>query len=181
MSASVPEHRVCKVRPRSRARGAASFSRPPNIPFLGQTLLPVSVLRGWTPLPSHLSPPPSQHPDVSGSPWRRRSGKCRGVPRKFRVRRALTRVPGRGAPIAVKRLRRIQNSSASPQHPPPPPAKHTGLVGMCWPRSSSGDPNIRGRRAGRGWGGQAGSGQCGALGTGCVQLGGGPPTPSPTV
>lgn len=47
--------------------------------------------------------------------------------------------------------------------------------------SSSGDPNIRGRRAGRGWGGQAGSGQCGALGTGCVQLGGGPPTPSPTV
>lgn len=124
MSASVPEHRVCKVRPRSRARGAASFSRPRNIPFRGQTLLPVSVLRGWTPLPSHLSPPPSQHPEASGSPWRRWSGKCGGVPRKFRVRRALTRAPGRGAPTAVKRLRRIQNSSASPQHPPPPRKAH---------------------------------------------------------
>lgn len=71
--------------------------------------------------------------------------------------------------------------ASAPPTPPPAPAKRTGLVGMRWPRSSSGDANIRGRWAGRGWGGQAGSGQCGALGTGCVQLGGGPPTPSPMV
>lgn len=147
-----------------RATHAVGRVRPP--PFQGRVIFP-SVDRRCCLSPCSVAGPcvhlisPQQHfntrTDILGCPRRRCSEKCGGVPRKFRVRRALTRVLAQGA-AGPWGTNRSETSQARLEHGcvvrRGPHRAHRTRRRVLAALSSSRAANICGcRRGAGGWGG----------------------------